>query len=38
MGLSDHEIEAGLNNDSVRLCVSVLSYLRAFAAGEEIYA
>jgi len=26
-----------LNNDRVRLCVSVLSYLTAFVASEEIY-
>src|SRR5207245_8438845 len=37
VGLSNQKIEGPLNNDSVRLCVSVLLYLTAFAAGEEIY-
>ena len=37
MGLSDYVIEGSLNNDRVRLCVSVLSNLSAFVASEEIY-
>src|SRR5437870_8045834 len=37
MGLSNQKIEGPLNNDSVRLCVSVLSDLNAFVASEEIY-
>ena len=37
MGLSNQKIEGPLNNDSVRLCVSVLSNLSAFVASEEIY-
>ena len=37
VGLSNQKIEGPLNNDGVRLCVSVLSYLRDLAAGEEIY-
>jgi len=36
MGPSNYEIEGPLNNDGVRLCVSVLSYLRVFAAGEDL--
>src|SRR5437867_4018739 len=37
VGLSNQKIEGPLNNDSVRLCVSVLSNLSAFVASQEIY-
>src|SRR5437899_10400786 len=37
MGLSNQKIEGPLNNDCVRLCVSVLSNLSAFVASQKIY-
>src|SRR5205823_13709586 len=37
VGLSNQKIEGSLNNDRVRLCVSVVSNLSAFVASGENY-